>query len=151
MVHEFTHVAARSHNEDFTMAESALHSKLAEDGTDIHMRTMFGRILKKNQGLFNELRDKFNESTTQNTAQSIHKGDGNTGTASRMDANGTFGSFEAGDAVESGNVQQRRAYEGRGELPENAGRGESSGERGTTEGLGGQAVDLTGNAARPCI
>jgi hypothetical protein len=134
MVHEFTHIPVRSHNENFTMEYHDLAAALARDGTDIEMRVQLGRIFKKHKGLFNELRDKFNESTTKNIAKSIHEGEGNTGTASRRLENGSFTSNtgELGEA--SGIVQGEREDSISGRIPSDAGLSKPSGERtGATE------------------
>jgi hypothetical protein len=142
MVHEFTHVSVRNHNEEFTVSEAELSPKLAEDGFDIEMRVMLTRILKKNQRLFNELRDKYQESTTQNIAKSIHEGEGNTGTASVIRADGTVasdqGRVKAGSGTQFGEQQPASGER----LSENAERGGTGAGRDEFEDAGGQDAGL---------
>jgi hypothetical protein len=131
MVHEFTHIVHRDHGTDFVSEFHELDSRLAADGFDIEMRVQLARILKKYEGLFNDLRDKYNESTTKNSAKSIHEGEGggvadagaNARRTGERQRNATDASnavegregFDSGerlrkDAISSGKIQDRAGF-----------------------------------------
>jgi len=136
MVHEFTHIPVRAHDTDFVSEFHALDAKLAADGFDIEMRVNLARVLKKHKGLFNDLRDKFEQSTTKNLGQSIHKGEkggvtstrngarrtgereGNTSNASRSSETGEESEGGAGLQQDAVNRQRRQKRE---EFPESGG------------------------------
>jgi hypothetical protein len=71
IIHEFTHIKERNHNESFISAQSELKTLLASDGTDIEIRVTLGRMLKKHQNLLNLLRTEYEKSSTKNVAKSL--------------------------------------------------------------------------------
>ena len=107
ILHEISHVKARSHDKSFISTMSDLNVAMAEDGSDIEIRVALSKILKKHKNLINILRDKYEESTTQNLAKSLHKSDKDAGVASRRTEDGPFRYAER-DAEYTPDAEQRR-------------------------------------------
>lgn len=143
MVHEFTHIGVKSHDENFTVAYHDLAAKLAADGFDLKMRTLMMRVMKKHRDTFLALRGIYEQSTTKNIARSLHKGEGDTGTAQSTGRaeDAAARSAETATNQRSANAAPTTANaEVAQELPGNAGTGT---QRGGRNGLSTESAELT--------
>ena len=141
LVHEFAHTRERNHDAAFIGEMASLESLLASDGFDIEMRVQLTRILKKHQQVFNDLRDKFEDSTTTNLSKSLHEGEENGGLASARDEDALSAGRPAvetrdtSDAVNGGGGRQNG-----GTVRGNAGGGQQGQDRGGRVPSGAGAV-----------
>lgn len=71
MVHEFTHVYARNHNQQFTSTIWGLQTYLAGTGANTKMRVRLESVLNKYRDAYNAMRAEYDKITTKNLKGSI--------------------------------------------------------------------------------
>ena len=142
MKHEFAHIPVRRHDADFVSAYHDLGAELASDGFDLEMRSKLARVLKKHQNLFNEIRNEYEKSTTQNIARSLHESENDEGVASKRDDNGAPRGTSARATDQLQPVQQRRGSEGGRGIQGNAPSGTGSTKRAGTDTTGGATLTI---------
>lgn len=98
IIHEIAHVPQRNHGEGFISEHADLMTKLAADGTDLKIRTVLGRVVKKHQKLLSLLRNEYEKSSTKNLAKSFKDSDKPDAIASQRYSNESERSTDAGTA-----------------------------------------------------
>ena len=78
MVHELAHSQSMKHDERHTLAIHSLYNRFADLGLNIELTEKIGNVLYKYKDFYNPMREKYDESTTSNVAESLDKGEGAT-------------------------------------------------------------------------
>ena len=106
MIHELAHSQSMKHDERHTLEIHSLYNKFADLGLNIELTEKIGNVLYKYKDFYNPMREKYDESTTSNVAESLDKGEG----ATKLER---FGAQPAANvaAAEDGIVRPRSGSE----------------------------------------